>query len=53
MNVLDTLFIVMKAVRVIDECQLSVNSVYFDLVRGKLEMVWSDSSVSMVSYGVS
>ena len=30
--------------RVIDECQLSVDSVYLDILRGKLEMVWSDNS---------
>ena len=33
--------IVRKAERVIGECQHSVDSVYLDLVRGKLEMVWS------------
>ena len=33
-----------KAERVIGECQLSVDSVYIDILRGKLEMVWSDSS---------
>ena len=36
--------IVRKAERVIGECQPSVDSVYLDLLRGKLEMVWSDSS---------
>ena len=36
--------IVRKAERVIGECQPSVDSVYLDLVRGKLEMVWSDNS---------
>ena len=35
---------VRKAERVIGECQPSVESVYLDLVRGKLEMVWSDNS---------
>ena len=29
----------------IGECQPSVDSVYLDLVRGKLEMVWSDNSL--------
>ena len=28
----------------IGECQPSVDSVYLDLLRGKLEMVWSDNS---------
>ncbi len=36
--------IVRKSERVIGECQPSVDSVYLDLLRGKLEMVWSDSS---------
>ena len=36
--------IVRKAERVIGQCQPSVDSVYLDLVRGKLEMVWSDNS---------
>ena len=36
--------IVRKAESVIGECQPSVDSVYLDLLRGKLEMVWSDSS---------
>ena len=36
--------IVRKAERAIGECQQSVDSVYLDLLRGKLEMVWSDSS---------
>ena len=36
--------IVRKAERVIGECQPSMDSVYLDLLRGKLEMVWSDSS---------
>ena len=36
--------IVRKAERVIGECQPSVDSVYLDLLRGKLEMVWSDRS---------
>ena len=36
--------IVRKAERVTGECQPSVDSVYLDLLRGKLEMVWSDSS---------
>ena len=36
--------IVRKAERVIGGCQPSVDSVYLDLVRGKLEMVWSDNS---------
>ena len=36
--------IVRKAERVIGVCQPSVDSVYLDLVRGKLEMVWSDNS---------
>ena len=36
--------IVRKAERVIGECQPSVDSVYLNLLRGKLEMVWSDSS---------
>ena len=45
--------IVRKTERVIGECQPSVDSIYLDLVRGKLEMVWSDNSHSMVSYGVS
>ena len=36
--------IVRKAQRVIGVCQPSVDSVYLDLVRGKLEMVWSDNS---------
>ena len=37
--------IVRKAQRVIGVCQPSrVDSVYPDLVRGKLEMVWSDNS---------
>ena len=36
--------IIRKAERVIGECQPSVDSVYLDLLRGKLEMVWSDSS---------
>ena len=36
--------IVRKAERVIGECQPSVDSVYLDLVRGKLEMVWSDNN---------
>ena len=35
---------VTKAERVNGECQPSVDSVYLDLLRGKLEMVWSDSS---------
>ena len=35
--------IIRKAERVIGECQPSVNSVYLDLLRGKLAMVWSDS----------
>ena len=33
-----------KAERVIGACQPSVDSVYLDLVRGKLEMVWCDNS---------
>ena len=36
--------IVRKAERLIGECQPSVDSVYLDLVRGKLEMVCSDNS---------
>ena len=36
--------IVRKAERVIGGCQPSVDSVYLDLVRGKLETVWSDNS---------
>ena len=36
--------IVRKAEMVIGECQPSVDSVYLDLVKGKLEMVWSDNS---------
>ena len=36
--------IVRKAERVIGGCQPAVDSVYLDLVRGKLEMVWSDNS---------
>ena len=36
--------IVRKAARVIGECQPSVDSVYIDLVRCKLEMVWSDNN---------
>ena len=36
--------IVRKAERVIGECQPSVDSVYLDLLRGKLEMVWSENS---------
>ena len=36
--------IVRKAERVIGECQPSVDSVYLDLLRGRLAMVWSDSS---------
>ena len=36
--------IVRKADRVIGECQPSVDSVYLDLVRGKLEMVCCDNS---------
>ena len=31
-----------KAERVIGECQLSVDSVYLDLLRGKLDIMWSD-----------
>ena len=41
--------IVRKAERVIGECQPSVDSVYLDLVRGKLEMVWSDNSLWSVT----
>ena len=33
-----------KAEGVIGECQLSVDSVYLDLLRGKLSVVWSDNS---------
>ena len=36
--------IVKKAERVIGASQPSVDSVYLDLVGGKLEMVWSDNS---------
>ena len=36
--------IVRQAEMVIGECQPSVDSVYLDLMRGKLEMVWSDNS---------
>ena len=36
--------IVRKAERVIGASQPSVDSVYLDLVGGKLEMVWSDTS---------
>ena len=36
--------IVRKAERVIGASQPSVDSVYLDLVGGKLEMVWSDNS---------
>ena len=36
--------IVRKAQRVIGGCQPSVDSVHLDLLRGKLEMVWSDNS---------
>ena len=36
--------IVRKAEWVIGECQPSVDSVYLDLSRGKLEMVWSGNS---------
>ena len=32
-----------KAERVIGDCQPSVDSVYLDLLPGKLEMVWSDN----------
>ena len=37
--------IVSKAERVIGASQPSVDSVYLDLVGGKLEMVWSDNSL--------
>ena len=36
--------IVGKTVRVIHECQLPVDSVYLDLLRGKRETVWSGNS---------
>ena len=36
-----------KAQRVLGVCQPSVDSVYLDLVRGKLEMVWSGNSHSL------
>ena len=36
--------IVRKAEKVIGECQPSVDSFYLDIVRGKLEMGWSDNS---------
>ena len=36
--------IVRKAERVIGEYRPSVDSVSLDLLRGKLDMVWSDSS---------
>ena len=36
--------IVRKAERVIGKCQPSVDSVYPDILKGKLEMVWSDNS---------
>ena len=36
--------IIRKAERVIGEYQPSVNSVYLDLLRRQLEMVWSDNS---------
>ncbi len=36
--------IVREAERVIGECQSSVDSVYLVLLRGELEMLWSDNS---------
>ena len=41
--------IVRKAERVIGASQPSVDSVYLDLVGGKLEMVWSDNSLWSVT----
>ena len=46
-----------KIVKKADDCQLSVDSVYLDILRGKLEMVWSirvtTATLFMDSYGVS
>ena len=42
--------IVGKAERVIGRCQPSVDLVYPDILKGKLEMVWSDNSHNSSPY---
>ena len=41
--------IVRKAERAIRDCQLSVDSVYLDILRGKLEMLRCDKNIDMFS----
>ena len=41
--------IVRKAERVIGECQLPVDSVYLDILRGKLEMLRCNQNIDMFS----